>query len=222
MITDLDDLTARAVSLAGLGRRTVLGLTGSPGAGKTTLAVRLAERVNARLGEGTAVHLPMDGFHLANATLDRLGRRDRKGALDTFDGWGFVAVLRRVRVEIDHEVYVPSFRRAVDEPIAGEITIPGGATLVVVEGNYLLVDTEPWDQVRPLLDQAWFCVTPAPDRLARLVNRHTRHGRTPESAAAWATEVDGVNAELIEATRTRADLLVSGTTPLDPAAPELG
>lgn len=216
-LSDIDDLTARAVALVRPGRRTVIGLTGSPGAGKTTLAIRLADQVNARLGDGTAVHLPMDGFHLANATLDRLGRHDRKGAVDTFDGWGFVALLGRLRSEIDHEVYVPSFRRSVDEPIAGEITIPAGATLVVVEGNYLLVDHEPWDQVRLLLDEAWFCVTPARDRLERLVDRHTRHGRTPASATAWATEVDGVNADLIESTRSRADLLVSGTAPLGPA-----
>jgi len=154
----------------------------------------------------------MDGFHLANVTLDRLGRHGRKGALDTFDGWGFVALLRRLRTEIDHEVYVPSFRRSVDEPIAAEITIPVGAALLVVEGNYLLVDTEPWRQVRTLLDEAWFCVTPAEDRLSRLVDRHTRHGRTVEAATAWATEVDQANAALIESTRTRADVLVSGSS----------
>lgn len=189
----------------------MLGITGSPGAGKTTLASRLVAEVDSVLGAGTAVHLPMDGFHLANATLDRLGRHDRKGAVDTFDGWGFVALLRRLRDEIDHEVYAPSFRRTVDEPIAGEIAVPAGTALVVVEGNYLLVDSPPWDQVRSLLDQVWFCVTPAQDRLQRLVDRHTRHGRPPAAATAWATEVDGANARLIEETRAGADLLVSGT-----------
>jgi pantothenate kinase len=127
---------------------------------------------------------------------------------------GFVALLRRVRAETDHDVYAPSFRRAVEKPIAGEITISAGAGLVVVEGNYLLVDSQPWRQVKPLLDEAWFCETPAGDRLLRLVDRHTRHGRTPQAATAWAIEVDGVNAQLIEATRGRADLLVSGTAPL--------
>ena len=213
-ITDIDALTDRAVALVRPGHRAIIGVTGSPGAGKTTMANRLAEHVNARLGDGTAVHLPMDGFHLANATLDRLGRHDRKGALDTFDGWGFVALLRRLRDEIDHEVYAPSFRRQVDEPIASETAVPAGAALVVVEGNYLLVDSEPWDQVRPLLDEAWFCVTSGEDRMTRLIDRHTRHGRTLEAANAWAAAVDEVNAELIESTRPRADLLVSGTAPL--------
>ncbi|HYI56798.1 MAG TPA: nucleoside/nucleotide kinase family protein [Microlunatus sp.] len=211
VVSDPAELTARARRLVGPGRRAMLGITGSPGAGKTTLASRLVSQVDAALGAGTAAHLPMDGFHLANATLDRLGRHDRKGAVDTFDGWGFVALLRRLRDEVDHEVYAPSFRRTVDEPIAGEIAVPAGTALVVVEGNYLLVDSPPWDQVRSLLDQVWFCVTPAEDRLRRLVDRHTRHGRPPAAATAWATEVDGANARLIEATRVGADLLVSGT-----------
>ena len=123
VVSDPVELTARARRLVGPGRRAMLGITGSPGAGKTTLASRLVSQVDAALGAGTAAHLPMDGFHLANATLDRLGRHDRKGAVDTFDGWGFVALLRRLRDEVDHEVYAPSFRRTVDEPIAGEIAV---------------------------------------------------------------------------------------------------
>ena len=127
---------------------------------------------------------------------------------------GFRGLLRRLRDETDHAVYAPSFHREVDEPVAGEIAIPAGAALVVVEGNYLLVDSEPWNQVKPLLDESWFCVTAAEERLLRLVNRHTEHGRTPAAAAAWATQVDEANARLIESTRERADLLVSGTAAL--------
>ena len=214
VLSGLDRLTARALGLIRPGARSLLGVTGSPGAGKTTLAVALVARVNAEVGPGTAVHLPMDGFHLANATLDELDRRDRKGSLDTFDGWGFVGLLRRLPDETAHAVYAPSFHREVDEPVAGEIAIPAGAALVVVEGNYLLVDSEPWNQVKPLLDESWFCVTAAEERLLRLVNRHTEHGRTPAAAAAWATQVDEANAQLIESTRERADLLVSGTAAL--------
>jgi pantothenate kinase len=191
------------------GRRVVVGIAGSPGAGKTTLALRLVEALGP-----DAVHLPMDGFHLANDTLDRLGRHDRKGALDTFDGWGFLALLRRVHAETDHTVYVPSFRREVDEPVAAEVAVEPSHAVVVVEGNYLLVDEGPWAQVRDALDDAWFCATPDDERERRLVDRHTRHGRTVEAATAWATEVDGRNAVLIESTRDRADLVVSG----EPAA----
>ena len=212
-IGGLDELTPRARRLVEPGERRLLGITGSPGAGKTTLAVTLVHTLNAGSGEPVAVHLPMDGFHLANATLDRLGRHDRKGAVDTFDGWGFVALLARLRAELDNPVYAPSFRRSVDEPVAGEIEIPAGVPLVVVEGNYLLVDTEPWSRVRGLLDETWFCVTPADERQDRLVDRHTRHGRSAAAALSWARDVDAHNAELIERTRDRADLLVSGTTP---------
>ncbi|MBD5784871.1 nucleoside/nucleotide kinase family protein [Cellulosimicrobium terreum] len=205
-VTDLSTLLARVGALRSRepGRR-VVGITGSPGAGKTTLAVRLVEALGP-----AAVHLPMDGFHLANATLDALGRRDRKGALDTFDGWGFVALLRRVREETDHTVYAPSFHREVDEPVAGEIAVAPEHRVVVVEGNYLLVADEPWGRVRDLLDEAWFCTTTDDERVRRLVDRHSRHGRTVEAATAWATDVDGRNALVVQATRHRADLVVSG------------
>jgi pantothenate kinase len=154
----------------------------------------------------------MDGFHLANATLDRLGLRDRKGAIETFDGWGFVSLLERARNELDHAVYAPAFERHVDEPVAGEIAIEASARFVVVEGNYLLSEDEPWRRIRDLLDETWFCETDEGERMSRLVLRHTEFGRTPDAARAWAREVDGANAVGVEATRDRADLIVSGVT----------
>ena len=192
------------------GGRTIVGITGSPGAGKTTLAKRLVAHINDGSDDTSAVYLPMDGFHLANATLDRLGLRDRKGAIETFDGWGFVALLGRVLAERDHPVYAPSSERTVDEGIAGEIAVPAAAQIVIVEGNYLLVDQEPWNRIPDLLAEAWFCETAADERLSRLVERHTRHGRSPEAALEWASSVDGANALLIEPTKQRADLVVSG------------
>ncbi|WP_285114581.1 nucleoside/nucleotide kinase family protein [Leifsonia sp. fls2-241-R2A-40a] len=211
---DLTALARRALALAPEGRRAILGVAGSPGSGKTTLARAVARRVDELAGAGTAVHLPMDGFHLANATLDALGRHDRKGAIDTFDGWGFVALLERVLSETGNPVYAPAFERTVDEPVAGSIAVPPEARLVVVEGNYLLVDADPWSRIPALLAESWFVATPEEVRMRRLVDRHTRHGRTVEAATAWARDVDGSNAVLIEASRARATFVVDGTTGL--------
>lgn len=203
----LDTLIARIDALAGSSPRVIVGIAGSPGSGKTTLATALVEE----LGE-QAAHLPMDGFHLANRTLDRLGRRERKGAIDTFDGQGFVALIERVRRETGHTVYAPSFRREVDEPVAGEIAIESAVRIVIVEGNYLLAEQDPWIRVRDLLDEAWFCDAPADVRERRLVERHTLGGRSVEAATEFARTVDGSNAQLIERTAHRAHLRVSGVT----------
>ncbi|HEX6955031.1 MAG TPA: nucleoside/nucleotide kinase family protein [Agromyces sp.] len=203
---------ARDALAAASADRVLIGITGSPGAGKSTLADAVAAELNRAEGPGFAVHLPMDGFHLANATLDRLGLRDRKGAPETFDGWGFAALLARVTSETDRTVYAPGFERAVDEPVAAEIAIEPSARIVLVEGNYLLVDAEPWRHVDDLLHESWFVAATEEDRVRRLVARHTGFGRTPEAARAWALEVDGANARLIEPTIARADVVVSGAT----------
>ncbi len=206
----LDLLVAR---LDGLGQpgaaRALLGIAGSPGSGKTTLARALVDRIN-RARPGFAACVPMDGFHLANSTLARLGLRDRKGAIETFDGWGFLSLLDRLRAETGHVVYAPGFDRSVDEGVVGAIPVDPSARLVVVEGNYLLVDRDPWSGVRSRLDAAWFCATPEHERERRLIARHVRYGRTREAATAWARDVDGANARLVEASRGRADLVVSG------------
>lgn len=212
----VDALAARALGLLGDDRRIVIGISGSPGAGKTTLAKAVAARVNElRATDGgtgpVAAHLPMDGFHLANATLGRLGRHDRKGAIDTFDGWGFVALVRRLADEVDHTVYAPAFDREVDEGVAGGVAIEPDVRIVFAEGNYLLTDAEPWGGARPSFAETWFCETGDGERLRRLVDRHERHGRTPEEAEAWATTVDGRNAVLIEASAASADVRISGT-----------
>lgn len=212
-LPELEILVDRVTRLVGEsgGTRVLVGIAGSPGGGKTTLAKALVDAINAA-DPGLAAYLPMDGFHLANSTLNRLGLHERKGAIDTFDGWGFRALLDRIRTETGHTIYAPSFDRRVDEGVAGEIAIDDSARIVVVEGNYLLAGGEPWGSVRDRFAETWFCSTPEDERIARLVVRHTGHGRSIDAAEKWATEVDGKNAALIEATRDRADLLISGTT----------
>ncbi len=202
----LDALVARARALATPGRRRLLGLTGAPGAGKSTLARQL---VDALAPHATLV--PMDGFHLAGQELARLGRSDRKGAPDTFDAAGYVALLRRLRERRGDVVYAPEFRREIEEPIAGAIPVPDDVPLVITEGNYLLLSARPWAAIRPLLDETWFVDPPEGDRLAWLTARHVLHGKDPDAAARWARGPDQANAELVAASRRRADLVVHFT-----------
>lgn len=189
----------------------LLGLIGSPGAGKSTFAAALLAAWEAR-HPGTAQVVPMDGYHLANVELARLGRAARKGAPDTFDSAGFVSLLRRLRDQpADETVLAPEFRREIEEPVAGAIPVFPATRLVIVEGNYLLLDDPrlgAWGQVRALLDEAWYVDVDPALRLARLIARHVQFGRTPEAARAWVESTDEPNARLIEATRARADRII--------------
>ena len=201
VIDDLETLLARARGLITDGRRSVLGIAGPPGGGKSMLA----DKVVAALGDA-AVLVPMDGFHLAQPELVRLGRRDRMGAPDTFDVAGYVALLGRVRAA-DEVVYAPEFRREIEEPIAGAIAVSPEVPLVVTEGNYLLVDDGDWAGVRPQLDEAWYVEMDEDTRLEWLIARHVAFGKTPEAARAWVMRSDQANAAVIAATRERADVI---------------
>jgi pantothenate kinase len=202
----VDQLTDRARALADAGSRRILGIAGAPGAGKSTLAAL----VTARL-DGAAVQVPMDGLHLADVELSRLGRRDWKGAPDTFDAFGFLALLRRLRTPAPGEVvYAPAFERSIEQPIAGSIPVGPAVPLIITEGNYLLLDDPPWHEVRPLLDETWFVEIDDAVRVERLIRRHIEFGKTPEQAAEWVQRLDEQNARLVAATRERADLIVRG------------
>jgi pantothenate kinase len=185
--------------LASGGRR-LIGLVGPPGAGKSTLAEVLLQAAPV-----AAQVVPMDGFHLANAELARLGRAQRKGAPDTFDSAGYVALLRRLRAQGDDEiVYAPEFRREIEEPIAGAIAVLPQTCLVITEGNYLLLEQGAWAEVPALLDEIWYVEIDSAERERRLVARHEQFGRSRDAAIDWVANTDAPNACLIEATRARA------------------
>lgn len=209
-----DTLLARAEAVAAGAGRAILGVAGAPGAGKSTLAAALVRHLNQH--EEVAVLVPMDGFHLADAELARLGRAGRKGALDTFDGHGYLALLRRIRSEREHAVYAPGFERTLEQPISGSIPVLPQHRVVITEGNYLLVDQEPWQEVRAELAEVWYCDTPDLLRRQRLLDRHIRFGKDPAYAAAWIRDVDDPNARLVEATRGSADLVLREADGFDP------
>ena len=183
--------------------RRIIGITGCPGSGKSTLAAALA-----RDDPDSTIVVPMDGFHLAQRELVRLGRADRKGAPDTFDVDGYVALLERICRETDRTVYAPRFDRHIEEPIANALAIQPRHTTVITEGNYLLLPSGGWERVRPLLDGCRYVDCDDSARVARLIDRHIEHGRTEAEARAWVRDVDEPNARLIRGFRDAADVVV--------------
>ena len=197
------ELVRRAALLAGGPRRALLGVTGPPGAGKSTWATALVRA----LGPDRAVLVPMDGFHLADTELARLGRADRKGAPDTFDAAGYVYLLQRLVECTDEVVYAPMFRREQELAEAGALPVPSAVRLVITEGNYLLLDGG-FQAVRGLLTECWYVDLDPVVRRERLVARHVAHGRSAEAAEAWVQATDEPNARLVETTRDLADIVV--------------
>lgn len=196
----VDALRTRATG----GSRVILGITGAPGSGKSTVAAKVREL----LGPVAAVVVPMDGFHLGNAIIDGTPLRQRKGAPDTFDAAGYVALLARLARRDEDVVYAPEFRRELDEPVAASIAVPAEVPVVITEGNYLLADLPVWGRVRPFLTESWFVETPNQLRLERLVARHMAYGMDHAAATAWATGPDQANADLISPTRATADVVI--------------
>ncbi|WP_395702178.1 nucleoside/nucleotide kinase family protein [Aquabacterium sp.] len=197
-------LLARAHALLQAGGRRLLGLVGPPGSGKSTLAQALQAALPTQ-----SVIVPMDGFHLANAELQRLGRAGRKGAPDTFDSAGYAALLRRLRSQPAGEtVYAPAYHRDLEEALAGAIAVDAAVPLVITEGNYLLLAEGAWGAVAALLDDVGYVDVDPTLRRQRLAQRHQQFGRSAEAAADWVAHTDEPNARLIEATRGRAGFVV--------------
>ncbi len=204
-VTTVAELVALVPEPPHDGRR-LIGIAGSPGAGKTAVA----EALVTTLGDA-AVHVPMDGFHLSDIALSRLGTLELKGAPETFDPRGYAALLTRIRSDRQHVIYAPGFDRHLEQPVAASIAVDPRHRSVVSEGNYLLLDTEDWAEVRRELDEVWFLTVDPEIRRRRLVARHVAFGKTPAFAAAWVDRVDEPNAVQIEATARTADRVIDVT-----------
>ncbi len=183
--------------------RLLVGIAGAPGSGKTTVAAALAELV----GEA-AVVVPLDGYHLADRVLEQLGLGRSKGVPESFDAWGYAALLERLRGRPSHTVYAPAFERELEQPLAGAVPVPESASVVLTEGNYLLLDRPGWREARACLDEVWFVETAEEMRRERLVSRHVAFGKEPREAEAWVDRVDEANARLVAEGRAKADLVL--------------
>ena len=207
----MDELIEIAASLATLGTRVILGITGPPGAGKSTLGHRIIDA----LGPDKAVLVPMDGFHLANVVLLEKGLPQVKGAMETFDDAGYASLLHRIRDQKPNEViYAPTFNRDLEQPIAGSITVHADVPLVVTEGNYLLAETGAWPSAHACLTESWFLDTEQDNRHNWLITGHMDYGKTAEGARHWALGSDQDNAKLIQTTAHRADRVIQIQEPI--------
>lgn len=204
-----ETLAAEIIRRASSVTRLVVAIAGPPGSGKSTLADDLRARLN-EAGLNSAV-VPMDGFHLDNAVLDRLGLRHRKGAPETFDGEGFVrlvAALRQNRVPVD----VPVFDRALDRVVEGDCAIMPEQRIILVEGNYLLLNEVPWNRLPAMFDMTVF-VDPGMDILKdRLVRRWLDNGHTREAAEQRALSNDVPNAQRVLDNSMTADIVIGSDT----------
>jgi pantothenate kinase len=183
--------------------RVMIGIAAPPGAGKSTLAEAIVEAVRY-----SAVCVPMDGFHLSNMELDRLGLADRKGAPETFDAAGFVHLLSRIAAG-EELVYAPAYSRVLHESVGGVIPVFATTRLVVVEGNYLLLPREPWVRVRSLLHRVVYVDVPDEVRVAGLLRRQRSRGLDEEQARDWVQRSDEANTRLVKATRGFADFVLT-------------
>jgi pantothenate kinase len=205
LIISLDQVLERVNAFnASANKRIILGIVGKPGAGKSTLA----EHILSNLSEGIATVVPMDGYHLSNSQLARLGLSDRKGAPNTFDSEGYVNLLRRLKKEIDKDVYFPVFHREIEESYAADGVVLANTKIVLTEGNYLLLSEMGWQGIAGELDEIWYVDIDDDLRLDRLTKRHQKFGKDASAAYTWARGTDEVNAKIVEATAFRADYII--------------
>lgn len=187
--------------------RIVAAIAGAPGSGKSTLAEALVQRIEAK-APGMAAILPMDGYHFDDILLDRMGRRSRKGAPDTFDVDGYRHMLQRLRDNREAAVAVPMFDRDIEIARAGARLIPQSVRIIVTEGNYLLLRNPPWSDLRPLFDATVFIDVPEETLRERLIERWTGYRFSPDELRTKLEDNDLPNARLVIAESGEADYCI--------------
>jgi len=184
--------------------RSIIGIVGKPGAGKSTVVSEIEKRFDS----SQVSVIQMDGYHLSNEELIALGHRDRKGAPDTFDTQSFISLITKVKNIPGLEHRFPIFHREMEASIENEGSVPSGAKVIVVEGNYLFSEDHNWQGVFPLLDHSWFIQIDDEVRIERLIARHIQFGKSPEAAENWSRGSDEANARFIAKTASKAKNLI--------------
>ncbi len=205
-MSEIASIAAAIFKRAGKSRRFVVAIAGPPGAGKSTLA----ERLHEVLPEYASVVVPMDGFHYDDVVLQARGLRQRKGAPETFDYAGFAALLNRIRSG-EPDVAIPVFDRSMELSRAGAAIVGADVKFVLVEGNYLLLDEEPWSALGGLFDYSIFLDAPRAELERRLMERWRGHGKSDDDARDWIASNDMPNIERVLARRRAPDVVVSVT-----------
>ena len=202
---EAQELAAEIIRRARDKSRVITAIAGPPGSGKSTLAAEVVEEIHA-MGESAAL-LPMDGFHFDNAVLDQRGLLPRKGAPETFDSGGFFRILDAIR-KGDQPIAVPVFDRELDLARAGARIIAPESRLIVAEGNYLLLNVDPWANLAPLFDLTVFLDVADDELENRLIQRWLDHGHDQKAAETRAHENDMVNARLVKERSRGADVVI--------------
>lgn len=196
-------LHREAAALLARPGRTILGIAGGPGVGKSTIAQTLATELGP-----VAAYVPMDGFHMRHAKLEQLGTVADKGMPHTFEGAAFADFLAALK-EATTAMSGPGYSRKIEDVVDDAFTVPATTRLLVVEGNYILLATAPWWRVKALLDRAIYLEVPADKVRARLMKRHAEEGLfTEERNRAHIERVDLVNYDTIQRSRPRADIAI--------------
>jgi pantothenate kinase len=189
--------------------RYFLGITGCPAAGKSMLAKNLTDEINFRTGDDLAAVVPMDGFHLPNNALKERGLTKVKGMPETFDADSFVELINQLHEFPDRSIMCPAYDRKIHDPVKNSITIQPGNRLIIVEGNYLLLNRSPWNIIRTKMNEVWYIDTPLNTVKERLFDRHIAGGSSRKEAERKVESVDLPNAELIRKTLLFADKMVN-------------
>jgi fructokinase len=201
-MSDITSLSARIKALAVDSNRVIVAIAGAPGSGKSTFVEKLKNSLDS------AVVVPMDGFHLDNVTLQALNLIPRKGSPESFDVDGYISLLSRIK-ENKGSVFAPTFDRKMDLSRAGAIEIPSHAKVVLTEGNYLLLDQEPWSSLKDIFDLSVYLDVPSEILHERLIQRWLDHGLSFDDAVIRAESNDLINASLVSNHSTNSDFRIN-------------